>query len=57
MLTYVDILNFSKTSIPFTYLGIPIGENQRKIRIWDTLIQNNKKETNALEGYTSNIYR
>ena len=35
----VDYLNYRILSLPFTYLGIPVGDNQRHSELWDPLIR------------------
>lgn len=35
---YASILNCSSMSFPFVYLGIPIGANPRREKMWDPII-------------------
>lgn len=32
-------LNYKRGSLPFNYLGLPIGENPRRVSTWDYMIQ------------------
>lgn len=34
---YAHLLNCSVMSMPFTYLGIPIGANQRRVSVWENI--------------------
>ena len=34
-----NYLNCSLMSFPFTYLGVPIGVNPRRIHTWDSIIR------------------
>ena len=36
---YVDILNCRLRSIPFTYLGLPIGSNPRKFSMCELIVR------------------
>jgi len=40
-------------SISFTYLGIPIGGNHRKLNFWRDVIDKLKKKIDSMEGKTS----
>ena len=39
-----DFLNCNLLSIPFVYLGIPIGDNPRRCQLWDPIIKKCKKK-------------
>ena len=34
-----EYLNYRILSLPFTYLGLPIGDNPRRSELWDPLIR------------------
>ena len=38
---FAKLLNCSHLSLPFTYLGIPIGANPRRVETWKGIIVKN----------------
>lgn len=38
-LILADLLNFKTMKLPFTYLGLPVGRNPRKLSFWDPVVK------------------
>jgi len=47
---YATLLNCKIMSIPFTYLGVPIGGNQYKVSFWNGLLDKVKKKLSRWKG-------
>ncbi|GKV49125.1 hypothetical protein SLEP1_g55890 [Rubroshorea leprosula] len=44
------ILNCKLGIMPFKYLGVPIGDNPRRLKIWQLLVENFKKKLSQWKG-------